>query len=164
MYAKVNPAANKAREAVCKRWGKDAIGTFGIGYAPVEGFIAWAKQKGLDLDILEQVGLIGNGERGQFAMLRDRYTIPIYDKMSRVIGFTARTMSDNKDICKYLNLKNSLVYHKDTSVLVSISPRRRHVCVISSISSRVLQTCSSFSLSAFSIQWLHWAVHGPRTS
>lgn len=37
---KVNPAANKAREAVCKRWGKDAIGTFGIGYAPVEGFIA----------------------------------------------------------------------------------------------------------------------------
>ena len=113
---KVNSAANKAREAVCKRWGKDAIGTFGIGYAPVEGFIAWATQKGLDFDILEQVGLIGNGERGQFAMLRDRYTIPIYDKMSRVIGFTARTMSDNKDICKYLNLKNSLVYHKDTSV------------------------------------------------
>ena len=47
---------------------------------------------------------------------RDCYTIPIYDKMSRVIGFTARTMSDNKDICKYLNLKNSLVYHKDTLV------------------------------------------------
>lgn len=112
----VNPAANKAREAVCKRWGKDAIGTFGIGYAPVEGFIAWAKHKGLDFDILEQVGLVGNGDRGMFAMLRDRYTIPIYDKMSRVIGFTARTMSDNKDVCKYLNLKNSLVYRKDTSV------------------------------------------------
>lgn len=45
MYAEGKSAANKAREAVCKRWGKDAIGTFGIGYAPVEGFIAWAKQK-----------------------------------------------------------------------------------------------------------------------
>lgn len=113
---KVNPGANKAREVVRKRWGADAIDEFGIGYAPAEGFISWALKKQLDLDLLEQVGLIGMGERGKFAMLRDRYTIPIYDKMSRVIGFTARTLSDNSDICKYLNLKNSPVYHKDTSV------------------------------------------------
>lgn len=112
----VNPASNKARDAVRKRWGADAIATFGIGYAPRDGFIEWAKRKQLDLDILEQVGLIGNGERGKFAMLRDRYTIPIYDKMSRVIGFTARTLSDREDICKYLNLKNSPIYHKNTSV------------------------------------------------
>lgn len=111
-----NAGAQKAREAVKARWGEDAIDTFGIGYAPKEGFLAWAKTKGLDFDNLEAVGLVGEGERGKYAMLRDRYTIPIYDKMSRVIGFTARTMSDNKDICKYLNLKNSLVYHKDTSV------------------------------------------------
>lgn len=111
-----NAGAEKAREAVKARWGEDAIETFGIGYAPKEGFLAWAKTKGLDFDNLEAVGLVGEGERGKYAMLRDRYTIPIYDKMSRVIGFTARTMSDNKDICKYLNLKNSLVYHKDTSV------------------------------------------------
>ena len=113
---KVNPGANKAREVVRKRWGADAIDEFGIGYAPADGFISWAMKKQLDLDMLEQVGLIGRGERGMFAMLRDRYTIPIYDKMSRVIGFTARTLSDNSDICKYLNLKNSPVYHKDTSV------------------------------------------------
>lgn len=112
----VNPASVRAREAVRKRWGEEAIETFGIGYAPRDGFIMWAKRKGLDFDILEQVGLVGQGERGMYAMLRDRYTIPIYDKMSRVIGFTARTMSDDKDICKYLNLKNSLVYHKDESV------------------------------------------------
>ena len=108
--------AIKARNMVKARWGEDAIETFGIGYAPKEGFLAWATKKGLDMDVLESVGLIGEGERGKYAMLRERYTIPIYDNMSRVIGFTARTMSDNKDICKYLNLKNSLVYHKDTSV------------------------------------------------
>lgn len=112
----VNPASIKARETVRKRWGADAIATFGIGYAPRDGFIEWAGRKQLDLDILEQVGLIGNGERGKFAMLRDRYTIPIYDKMSRVIGFTARTLSEREDICKYLNLKNSPIYHKNTSV------------------------------------------------
>ena len=112
----VTPASTRAREAVRKRWGEDAINAFGIGYAPKDGFIAWAKQHALDFDILEQVGLVGRGERGMYAMLRDRYTIPIYDKMSRVIGFTARTMSDDKDICKYLNLKNSPVYHKDLSV------------------------------------------------
>ena len=111
-----NAGAQKAKEAVKARWGEDAIETFGIGYAPKEGFLGWAEAKGLDFDNLEAVGLVGEGERGKYAMLRDRYTIPIYDKMSRVIGFTARTMSDNKDICKYLNLKNSLVYHKDTSV------------------------------------------------
>lgn len=111
-----NAGAQKAREAVKARWGEDAIETFGIGYAPKDGFLAWAKTKGLDFDNLEAVGLVGEGERGKYAMLRDRYTIPIYDRMSNVIGFTARTMSDNKDICKYLNLKNSLVYHKDTSV------------------------------------------------
>lgn len=113
---KVNPGANKAREVVRKRWGADAIDEFGIGYAPADGFISWAMKKQLDLDLLEQVGLIGLGERGKFAMLRNRYTIPIYDKMSRVIGFTARTLSDNSDSFKYLNLKNSPVYHKDTSV------------------------------------------------
>lgn len=112
----VGPASIKAREAVRKRWGADSIATFGIGYAPRDGFIEWAKRKQLDLDILEQVGLIGDGERGKFAMLRDRYTIPIYDKMSRVIGFTARTLSEREDICKYLNLKNSPIYHKNTSV------------------------------------------------
>lgn len=112
----VNPASSNAKEAVRKRWGADAIATFGIGYAPRDGFIEWAKRKQLDLDILEQVGLIGDGERGKFAMLRDRYTIPIYDKMSRVIGFTARTLSEREDICKYLNLKNSPIYHKNTSV------------------------------------------------
>ena len=112
----VTPDSNKARDAVQKRWGKDAIGAFGIGYAPRNGFIEWATKMQLDLDILEQVGLIGEGEHGKFAMLRDRYTIPIYDKMSRVIGFTARTLSDRADICKYLNLKNSPVYHKNTSV------------------------------------------------
>lgn len=111
-----NPASSEAKEAVRKRWGADAIATFGIGYAPRDGFIEWAKRKQLDLDILEQVGLIGVGERGKFAMLRERYTIPIYDKMSRVIGFTARTLSDREDICKYLNLKNSPIYHKNTSV------------------------------------------------
>ena len=111
-----NVHAQKAREAVKARWGEDAIETFGIGYAPQHGFLEWAKKKGLDFDNLEAVGLVGEGERGKYAMLRDRYTIPIYDRMSNVIGFTARTMSDNRDICKYLNLKNSLVYHKDTSV------------------------------------------------
>lgn len=112
----VNPSSDIARKAVQKRWGTEAIGTFGIGYAPRDGFIEWAQRKQLDLDILEQVGLIGVGERGKFAMLRDRYTIPIYDKMSRVIGFTARTLSEREDICKYLNLKNSPIYHKNTSV------------------------------------------------
>ena len=112
----VNPSSDIARKAVQRRWGTEAIGTFGIGYAPRDGFIEWAQRKQLDLDILEQVGLIGVGERGKFAMLRDRYTIPIYDKMSRVIGFTARTLSEREDICKYLNLKNSPIYHKNTSV------------------------------------------------
>ena len=112
----VNPSSDIARKTVQKRWGTEAIGTFGIGYAPRDGFIEWAQRKQLDLDILEQVGLIGVGERGKFAMLRDRYTIPIYDKMSRVIGFTARTLSEREDICKYLNLKNSPIYHKNTSV------------------------------------------------
>lgn len=110
--------------------------------------MTWAKNKALDFDLLEQVGLIGEGERGKYSMLRDRYTIPIYDKMSRIIGFTARTMSDNKDICKYLNLKTALSITRTLPFLVSTSHRSRRGFKISSTSLRVALTSSNCSLLA----------------
>lgn len=51
--------------------------------------------------------------------------IPIRDRYRRITGFTARDMSEDKKVAKYLNPIESDIYHKKTasSALTSLSGR-----------------------------------------
>lgn len=105
------------------RWPLDFIRSFGIGYASNswEGFTTWAKQKGLDKDLLLEVGLIKKRSDNDeiYDAYRGRIMIPIRDKQKRIIAFTARlvpSIVSDMNAPKYINSPTSLIYDKSNTI------------------------------------------------
>lgn len=112
--------SEKARRYAEERWGKKFVEEQGIGYAP-DSFCAlrdWGLSRGENRDQLVELGLIRiNQEKGTiYDFFRDRLMIPIRDKAGNVIGFTARDLSGNDDVPKYLNSAESVIYNKSQSL------------------------------------------------
>ncbi len=94
---------------------KALIETFMIGFSPTSGnaltnYLAVKKKYAWE-DIMD-AGL-GTERRGRIAdFFMNRIMFPLYDHRDNIIGFSARTLSDSKDIPKYINTRETLVYHK----------------------------------------------------
>jgi DNA primase catalytic core len=113
----------KAMMAYAKhRWSEEAIEERGLGYAPKgnKRFFDFIKSTGLSWELCKEAGLIAESDdRSEYAFFRDRLMIPVRDRWGNVINYTARTLSDNKDVQKYLNGRDSLLFHK-SSVLFGL--------------------------------------------
>ena len=113
----------KAMMAYAKhRWSEEAIEERGLGYAPKgnKRFFDFIKSTGLSWELCKEAGLIAESDdRSEYAFFRDRLMIPVRDRWGSVINYTARTLSDNKDVQKYLNGRDSLLFHK-SSVLFGL--------------------------------------------
>jgi DNA primase len=91
----------------------EIIRAFQLGYAPDE----WdtlrrhLQNRGVPLELAQEVGLLAPRERGGFYdRFRNRIIFPIFDRQSRVIAFGGRTVGDGEP--KYLNSPESLLYTK----------------------------------------------------
>lgn len=85
---------------------------YGLGYAP-PGWDGLVKALGGDaqrLGRLKDAGLVKEGRRGHFDLLRDRVIYPIRDRRGRVIGFGGRVMGEGEP--KYLNSPETALFHK----------------------------------------------------
>jgi len=83
-----------------------------IGYAPDGNhLVEYAAQKGINLEILEELGLVVQSKTGRYDFLRDRLIFSISNSSGQTIAFGGRRNNDNADP-KYLNTKNSLIYTK----------------------------------------------------
>ena len=109
-----NPEAEAARRYAYDRWGEDFCKESGIGYAPKGNLlIGYAKQKGLSMQLLIDLGVIRKGEDGnEYVLLRERVTIPIRNRWRRVVAFTARYIGADHDKPKYMNSPESFLYSK----------------------------------------------------
>lgn len=120
-----NAEAEKARSYAYGRWPQDFCIKAGIGYSPYSSdlFYKFCESKSIDKDILLQLGVLAKGEDGSvYPLLRGRITIPIFNRVNRLTGFTARTIGNSK--IKYLNLPNSAVFNKSESVFgINIAAR-----------------------------------------
>lgn len=107
-----------AREYTYNRWPKDFCDTFGIGYAPRDGryFLDYCHGKGIEEDILLELGLLKAGERGIYPLFRERVMIPIRNRWGRIIGYTGRYIGDQPKISKYINSSNSEIYIKGETI------------------------------------------------
>lgn len=94
------------------------IRSTGIGYAPGgRAFLDWAKSKGLNMDLLRELHLIGKNENGgEYAMFRERITIPIRSRSNLIEGWTCRDLTGRDNLPKYLNSSESELYHKKSSL------------------------------------------------
>ena len=112
--------ARIAYEYACNRWGAEFVEEYGIGYATDawDGLIRYAQQSSLSLPILQTMGLIRQAKDSnrQYDFFRERIMIPIRDKYGRIIGYTARTLSADDNVPKYINSTNSLLYQKSQSI------------------------------------------------
>ncbi|MDO4164039.1 MAG: DNA primase [Bacteroides sp.] len=113
------PEAKAAADYIKGRWGAELAEEMGIGFAPNSwnDLVDFARHESLSIDLLVEIGLLKRGrEEKPYDFYRNRVMIPIRDKFRRVIGFTARDLSGDKEAAKYLNSSESDIYQKKESV------------------------------------------------
>ena len=121
-FTRIHEETPSAKAALCyvnNRWGEEYCKEMNIGYAPDDwqDTVTWAEKKSLSLEIMVDMGVLRSSEKTKnlYSFYRNRVMIPIRDRYSHIIGFTARTLDEHDDR-KYLNSSNSLIYSKDYSI------------------------------------------------
>lgn len=69
-------------------------------------------QKGYTLEDLLNVGLIKKGDKGYYDTFRNRIMFPITNASGKTVAFGGRTLEDRKDIAKYLNSSDTVLFNK----------------------------------------------------
>lgn len=99
----------------------EVIKNFGLGYCLDEwsNFTDYARRNGYSDIVLEKTGLTifkeaeNNEERRRsYDRFRGRVMFPIYSISGRVLGFSGRVLSSEKQAAKYVNSPDSDIYNK----------------------------------------------------
>lgn len=92
----------------------DFIKKYNIGYSLSDwnSLYEYLLNKSYNIEDIEAVGLIKQGENGYYDTFRDRIMFPIYSVSGNIIGFGGRILEDRKDIAKYLNSPETVVFNK----------------------------------------------------
>lgn len=92
------------------------ITTFGLGYAPDqwEYLLSHAKRSDKPLDHLVKTGLVYHNPKknSYYDYFRNRVMFPIFSIGGQVVGFGGRTLSNDKNVPKYVNSPESQVFDK----------------------------------------------------
>ncbi len=94
----------------------EVIKRFGLGFCLDEwsNFTDHALKNGYSLQVLEKTGLtIVKEDTGkQYDRFRGRVMFPIYSVSGRVLGFSGRVLTSEKQAAKYVNSPDSDIYNK----------------------------------------------------
>ena len=96
----------------------EIIKRFGLGYCLDEwsNFTDHARKNGYSDTVLEKTGLTifkdENGKHRSYDRFRGRVMFPIYSISGRVLGFSGRILSSEKQAAKYVNSPDSDIYNK----------------------------------------------------
>ena len=115
-----SPLAAEARSYLSSRGLEDEIiRQFGLGFAPRRGdwLLELAHNDGVDVGMLEQVGLIGRktDKPGLYDRFRDRIMFPIRNVLGNTVGFGGRIMPSSPFVDKapkYYNSSDSQLFSK----------------------------------------------------
>ena len=91
------------------------IKTFGLGYCLDEwdAFTKHARANGYSDKVLQNTGLtIFKDDGKSYDRFRGRVMFPIYSVSGRVLGFSGRVLSKEKQAAKYVNSPDSEIYNK----------------------------------------------------
>jgi len=102
-----------------RKFTKETALEWKLGYSPNNGtaLVDYARSKGFSELEIKQAGLSSNSSyRGLSDMFRGRLMIPLQDQQGRVIGFTARILTDDKDAPKYINTPQTPLYDKSRHI------------------------------------------------
>lgn len=108
---------------------KETIRHFNIGYAPDNNLaVKFFESQELSLDTVVKTGIINkNDNTGQFYdMFKNRIMFPIKDDKDRVVAFSGRTLSNDKNIAKYYNTQETDIFKK-REVIYNLSSAREYI-------------------------------------
>lgn len=90
------------------------IETFQIGFAPQgSNLVSYLqKKKGYSADELFAAGLATRRGSMLVDFFQNRLMFPLFDQRDNVIGFSGRVLTDTDKTSKYINTKETVVYHK----------------------------------------------------
>ncbi len=105
-----------------------AIEKFEIGYSvkKIDDFSSNANKAGYKTNYLEKTGLTIVKESNNIDRFRGRIIFPIRSMSGRVLGFGGRILGASKNIAKYINSPESLIYQK-SKVLYGIFESKQSI-------------------------------------
>lgn len=104
-----------------------AIKRFRLGYAPErrDALSSEALAKGYSADLLASTGLCSRTERGTlYDRFRGRVMFPVFSLSGKVLAFGGRTLKTTKEVAKYVNSPESVIYHKSNELYGLYQARR----------------------------------------
>jgi DNA primase len=101
-----------------RQFSKDTALAWRLGYAPNTGnaLVTFARSKGFTEQEIKSAGLSSQRYRGVGDMFRGRLMIPLQDPQGRIIGFTARILTDEPGAPKYINTPQTVLYDKSRHI------------------------------------------------
>ncbi len=117
-----HPKAQPVRDYLEKRGvSSDSIETWQLGYAPdgwdtLNNYLI--QKKSFKAEDIFQAGLSVKKDRGDGYndRFRKRLMFPIWDPHGSVIGFGGRWLGSEKDVAKYINTPQTLIYNKSATL------------------------------------------------
>lgn len=97
-----------------RKFDQKMIDRFDIGYSPekINDFSDTAVNAGYKINFLEKTGLTIIKEDKQIDRFRARIIFPIKSMSGRVLGFGGRILDNSRNIAKYINSPESIIYKK----------------------------------------------------
>lgn len=101
-----------------RQFSKETALEWKLGYSPNNGkaLVDFLQSKKFTAEEIKQAGLSSQRYRGLADMFRGRLMIPLQDAQGKVIGFTARLLTDDKEAPKYINTPQTPLYDKSRHV------------------------------------------------
>ncbi|HEU4966251.1 MAG TPA: DNA primase [Candidatus Saccharimonadales bacterium] len=101
-----------------RQFTKETALAWRLGYSPNNGtaLVDFLKTRGFTADEMRQAGVTSQRRTGLWDMFRGRLMVPLCDPQGRVIGFTARLLTDDKNAPKYINTPQTVLYDKSRHV------------------------------------------------
>jgi DNA primase len=129
-----DPSAEIARDYLKKRGiTSQTCKKFRIGFSPQgwDGLFQWAKTKNLSAELLEKAGLVlksdkPDAQNSHYDRFRGRLMFSICDEQGRVVGFSGRILTDEKDQPKYVNSPETPIFQK-SKVLFGLDKAKRAI-------------------------------------
>ena len=111
-----------------RKFKKDTIEKFEIGYSVKikDDFSKAALDAGYKLNFLEKTGLTIVKDSENIDRFRDRVIFPIKSMSGRILGFGGRILGSSKNLAKYINSPESLIYQK-SKVLYGIFESKQSI-------------------------------------
>ncbi len=111
-----------------RNFNDEIIQKFEIGYSlnGKDNFSKAAIDAGYKLNFLEKTGLTIVKENENIDRFRGRIIFPIRSMSGRILGFGGRILSSSKNIAKYINSPESLIYQK-SKVLYGIFESKQSI-------------------------------------